>query len=148
MRVISTIISMFAAWLIIATPAMACCITGHVDKAAVNTAAQAETTPPCHQAQSNASHKMTDSQLRIAETPQNAPEKFCPSCDDCAFSPTDHGETVPAITAASDSDFIAIAQISANIIPTDLGLPDSTAPPRRRSLPVDKPLFATDSLLI
>lgn len=148
MRVISTIISMFAAWLLIATPAMACCITGHMDKAAMDIAAQAVATPPCHQIQSDTSDKMTAMQLQTADNSQNAPEKFCPSCDDCAFSPADHGETVPAITAASDFEFIAVAQISANIIPADLGLPDSTAPPRRHRLPVDKPLFATDSLLI
>lgn len=148
MRVISTVISMFTAWLIIATPVMACCVTGHIDMAAVDAAGQAVNTPSCHQAQSNVSDEMKASQLQTADIPQNAPEKFCPSCDDCALSPADHGENVPAITATSDIDFVGVAQISANTIPADLGLPDSTAPPRRQSLPVDKPLFATDSLLI
>ncbi|MGB0906053.1 MAG: hypothetical protein ACPGVT_01065 [Maricaulaceae bacterium] len=140
MRVISTIISFFAAWLIIATPVMACCVTGHLDQGSNSASAELSSLPPCHQGQA------LDTQAD--DTDHQMPEKFCPSCDDCAFSPPDHGESVQAITASTDLDVIAITQISANIIPADLGLPDSTAPPRRRSLPVDKPLFATDSLLI
>ena len=130
---------MLAAWLIIATPVMACCVTGHMDESAISLSAETSTLPPCHQTQ------ILDNQS--TDTDQ-MPEKYCPSCDDCAFSQPDHGDYVPVITAEADPEFIAFAQKSGNMVPADLGLPDSTAPPRRQSLPVDKPLFATDSLLI
>jgi len=139
MRVISTIISMFAAWLIIATPTMACCITGHMGMPAASTVASTDMTPPCHQT-SKASAADTDT--------DNSPEKYCPSCDDCAFSAHDHGDNQAALTTSSDMDVVALVQSSPQAIASDIRLPDSTAPPRQTSPPVDQPLFSTDSLLI
>jgi len=139
MRVISTIISMFAAWLIIATPTMACCVTGHMNMTAVSTVAATDIAPPCHQT----------SKAPAADSERDdLPEKYCPSCDDCAFSAHDQGDNQPALTASSDIDTVTLAQISPQTIASDIRLPDSTAPPRQTSPPVDQPLYSTDSLLI
>jgi len=139
MRVIQTIISLFAAWLIIATPAMACCMTGHMDKAMPTHMTDAAVTGPCHQKAEAIEGK--------SET-KKSPEKFCSSCDDCAVSPADFGDTTPALNVSADMEILAIALTSGEFIASDIRIPDSTAPPRRHTLPIDKPLFATDSLLI
>lgn len=139
MRVISTIISLFAAWLLIATPVMACCVTGHTDMATSMSMAQEISAPPCHETEPGPATKTDTDQT---------PEKFCPSCDDCFVSPTDHGDTQYAVTVGADSEYMALLQTSAPLIAADIRLPDSTAPPRRRTPPVDGPLFTTDRLLI
>lgn len=118
---------------------MACCVTGHMDAPDSKVSVEASTTPACHQTQATQSAAFEN---------QKIPSKFCPTCDDCAVSSSDHNEPSPAITTAKDIKILAVGQISASLIPTDLSLPDSTAPPRRQTLPVDRPLFKTDSLLI
>jgi hypothetical protein len=139
MRVIQTIISMFAAWLIIATPAMACCVTGHMDKAMPTHMTDATETASCHQDVEAIEGK--------PET-KKSPEKFCSSCDDCSVSPADVGDITPALNVSADMEILAIALTSGEFIASDIRIPDSTAPPRKPTLPIDKLLFATDSLLI
>lgn len=126
----------------IATPVMACCVTGHMDQGASSVSAEMSTLPPCHQGQALAMKAAN------SDHEDKTPEKFCSSCDDCAVSPADYSEITPALTATSDHDVVAIGHGPARLIATDVRLPDSTAPPRRQTLPVDSPLFITDSLLI
>jgi len=129
----------FAAFIMMATPVMACCITGHIDDGTSITTIVQTNAPACHD-------KTVTSATN--DNTQN-PEKYCMSCNDCMISATDIADFSPAIILSADLDFVALSP-NANLFPRpEIRLLQSTAPPSKRAIrPIDSPISSTDTLLI
>ena len=145
MRVISTVICIFTAFILMATPVLACCFTGHAKASSINISAPAAEMPACHD--SVATHSMTKTGTDLSQ--QEVPEKFCTSCDDCTMSPVEMEDITPAVSTNTNIDIFVLAVTTRLPFGADVDLPASTGPPLDpQSLPVDKPLYKTDILHI
>ena len=139
MRVVTTVMCVFAAFILMATPVIACCITGHVDNQPPITTVVQTNVLPCHDNLETSSNNC-DSQ---------SPEKYCSSYNDCMISTTNMADFSPAIVMSADLDFVALSP-NANLFPRpEIRLLQSTAPPSKRAIrPVDSLISSTDTLLI
>jgi len=106
MRVISTVICLFAAFIMMATPVMACCVTGHVDMSADSVKMADASAPPCH----------TPADVRSDNSDTQTPEKYCPSCDDCAVSSAFMADSDPVTHAKTDLTFVTLINTPAEPI--------------------------------
>lgn len=139
MRVISTVLCLFAAIVMMATPVMACCVTGHVDRAPASAHAVATSAPSCHTVKT-AEPTGNDAQI---------PEKYCSSCDDCAVSSSFTADVDPIANAQYDTTFVALLNTPQALPRPEMRLLRRTGPPLRHGFQAaDSPLARYDTLLI
>jgi hypothetical protein len=139
MRVISTVLCLFAAIIMMATPLMACCVTGHTDSVPVSVQSAATNAPPCHNVEKVVSGS-NDAQT---------PEKYCASCDDCAMSPAFTVDLDPIVKTHVDMTFVALLNAPQALPRPEMRLLRITGPPLRQDLQrADSPLARFDALLI
>jgi len=123
MRVISTVLCLFAAIIMMATPVMACCVNGHVENAPHSVQMTEAAAPPCH---------TVDTKLS-SDADTQTPEKYCTSCDDCAV----------------DASHIALINAPQALPRPEMRLLRITGPPiEPASRFTDSPLARFDTLLI
>ena len=139
MRVISTVLCLFAAFIMMATPVMACCVTGHVDMP-MNSVLEAEATaPPCH----------TTAEAKSGNSDTQTPEKYCSSCDDCAVSSAFTADTDSVTNTQSDLTFVTLINNPTVLPRPEVRLLRTTGPPPRQPLgPFDSPFSRFDTQLI
>lgn len=139
MRVISTVICLFAAFIMMATPVMACCVTGHVDMTVDSVRVSETVTPPCH----------TPAEVKSGESGTQTPEKYCSSCDDCAVSSAFMADTDPVTHTQSDLKLITLVNNPTALPRPEVRLLRTTGPPPRQPLgPFDSPFSRFDTQLI
>lgn len=139
MKVISTVLCLFAAFIMMATPVMACCVTGHVDMSMTLVQAADPSAPPCH----------TATEVKSGESDTQTPEKYCSSCDDCAVSSTFTADTDPVTHTQSDLKLIALVNNPTALPRPEVRLLRTTGPPPRQPLgPFDSPHSRFDTQLI
>ena len=139
MRVISTVLCLFAAIIMMATPVMACCVTGHVDNAPHSAQMAEAAAPPCHTVEKTLSND--------ADT--QTPEKYCTSCDDCAVSSTFTVDTDPITKTHTDANLVALVNAPHALPRPEMRLLRITGPPIEPELRfTDSPLTRFDTLLI
>jgi hypothetical protein len=139
MRVISTIFCFFAAFVMIAPPFMACCVTGHVDVSVHSVPTSDASTLSCH----------TTVEVKSSHRDTQTPEKYCSSCDDCAVSIAFEVEANPLANTQSDPKVVTIANASSTQTRPELRLLRSTGPPASVPLRSHRtPLLRFDSQLI
>ena len=139
MRVISTVICLFAAIIMMATPVMACCVTGHVENSPHSVRMTQTTTPPCHAVENAVP----------GESNTQTPEKYCSSCDDCAISSTLTVDTDLVTTTYSDNTLVTLIN-APNVLPRpEMRLLRITGPPIQLNIRfTNSPLARFDTLLI
>ena len=139
MRVISTVLCLFAAFIMMATPVMACCVTGHVDMPMNSAQAAEATAPPCH----------TIAEAKSGDSDTQTPEKQCSSCDDCAVSSAFTADTNPITNTQSDLTFVTLINNPTALPRPEVRLLRTTGPPPRQPLgPFDSPFSRFDTQLI
>jgi len=139
MRVISTVLCLFAAIIMMATPVMACCVNGHVENAPHSVQMTEAAAPPCH---------TVDTKLS-SDADTQTPEKYCTSCDDCAVSSTFTVDTDPITKTHSDTSLVALVNAPHALPRPEMRLLRITGPPiEPASRFTDSPLARFDTLLI
>jgi hypothetical protein len=139
MRVISTVICLFAAFIMMATPVMACCVTGHVDMSADSVQMADASAPPCH----------TPAEAKSGDSDTQTPEKYCPSCDDCAVSSVFMADSDPVTHAKTDLTFVTLLNTPAALPRPEVRLLRKTGPPPRQVHGrLDSPYLRFDTQLI
>ena len=139
MRVIPTVMCVFAAFIMMAPTVMACCVTGHVDISAPSVPTVHAEAPSCH----------TTVEINTGQSDTQIPEKYCSSCDDCAVSSAFEVETHPFVKTQSDPNIVTILNASSALARPELRLLRSTGPPLREPLWSNcSPLSRFDSQLI
>ena len=139
MRVISTVFCLFAAFIMMATPVMACCVTGHVDMSVNSVQAADAAAPPCH----------TAPEAKSGESDTQSPEKYCSSCDDCAVSSAFTADTELATHTKSDLSSVTLVNNPKALPRPEVRLLRTTGPPLRQPLgPFDSPFSRFDTQLI
>lgn len=139
MRVISTVICLFAALIMMATPVMACCVTGHVDMT-MDTGQVSETvSPPCH----------TAPEVKSGGSDTQTPEKYCSSCDDCAVSSAFMADSDPVTHAKADLTFVTLINNPTVLPRPEVRLLRTTGPPPRQpNGRLDSPYSRFDAQII
>jgi hypothetical protein len=139
MRVISTVFCLFAALIMMATPVMACCVTGHVDMSMDTVKASKAVAPPCH----------TPAIVKSGDSDTQTPEKYCSSCDDCAVSSAFMADTDPVTNTQSDLSVVTLINTPTALPRPEVRLLRTTGPPPRQPLgPLDSPFSRFDTQLI
>lgn len=139
MRVISTVFCLFAAFIMMATPVMACCLTGHVDMSMDSVQAADTSAPPCH----------TTAEAKSGDSDMQTPEKYCSSCDDCAVSSVFTADTDLVTNTQSDLTFVTLINNPSVLPRPEVRLLRITGPPPRQTLgPFDSPFSRFDTQLI
>ena len=139
MRVISTVFCLLAAFIMMATPVMACCVTGHVDMSVNTVQVSKPTAPPCH----------TPNKVESGDDETQTPEKYCSSCDDCAVSSSFTADTDPVTNVQSDLTFVTLIIDAAALPRPEVRLLRTTGPPPRQfNGPLDSPFLRFDTQLI
>ena len=139
MRVISTVFCLFAAFIMMATPVMACCVTGHVDMSMDSAQAAESSAPPCH----------TTTEVKSGDSDTQTPEKYCSSCDDCAVSSAFTADTDPVTNTQSDLTFVTLINNPTVLPRPEVRLLRTTGPPPRQPLGTfDSPFSRFDAQLI
>ncbi|MGJ8563122.1 MAG: hypothetical protein ACSHXY_06165 [Alphaproteobacteria bacterium] len=139
MRVISTVFCLFAAFIMMATPVMACCVTGHVDTPMNSAQAADASAPPCH----------TTAEAKSGDSDTQTPEKYCSSCDDCTVSSAFTAYTDPVTNTQSDLTFVTLINNPTALPRPEVRLLRTTGPPPRQPLgPFDSPFSRFDTQLI
>jgi hypothetical protein len=139
MRVVSTVFCLFAAFIMMATPVMACCVTGHVDTPMNSEQASEAAAPPCH----------TTAEVKSVDNDAQIPEKYCSSCDDCAVSSTFMADTDPVTQTQSDLTLVTLINNPTSLARPEVRLLRTTGPPPRQPLgPFDSPFSRFDTQLI
>lgn len=122
-----------------ATPVMACCVTGHVDMSLDSVQAADASAPPCH----------TAPEVKSGESDTQTPEKYCSSCDDCAVLSTFTADTDLATHAKSDLTFVTLINNPTALPRPEMRRLKTTGPPPRQPLgPFDSPFSRFDIQLI
>lgn len=139
MKVISTVLCLFAAFIMMATPVMACCVTGHVDMSVNAIQASEPTAPPCH----------TPATVKSGDSDTQTPEKYCSSCDDYAVSTAFTADTDPVTSAQSDLSFVVLINNTTALPRPEVRLLRKTGPPPRQALgSFESPFSRFDTQLI
>lgn len=139
MRVISTVICLFAAFIMMATPVMACCVTGHVDMTMDSAQVSETVSPPCH----------TASEVNSGESDTQTPEKYCSSCDDCAVSSAFMADSDPVTHAKAELTFVTLINNPTVLPRPEVRLLRTTGPPPRQAhVRLDSPSSRFDAQLI
>ena len=122
-----------------ATPVMACCVTGHVDMSMSSVQAADASAPPCH----------TAPEVKPGESNTQTPEKYCSSCDDCAVSSAFTADTDPATHTQSELTFVTLINNPMALPRPEVRLLRTTGPPPRQPLgQFDSPFLRFDTQLI
>lgn len=122
-----------------ATPVMACCVTGHVDMSMNSIHAAEATAPSCH----------TTAEVKLDQSDTQTPEKYCSSCDDCAVSSAFKADTDPVTHAHSDLTFVTLVNNPTALPRPEVRLLRTTGPPPRQPLgQFDSPFSRFDTQLI
>lgn len=139
MRVISTIVCFFAAFIMIAPPVMACCVTGHVEISSNSVQTADAATPSCH----------TTVEDKTDQSNSQIPEKYCSSCDDCVVSSAFTADTKPVANTQSDLTFVTLINNPTALPRPEVRLLRTTGPPPRQPLgPCNSPFSRFDTQLI
>lgn len=139
MGVISTVLCLFAAIIMMATPVMACCVTGHTDSATHSGQMAEATVPPCHTVEKTLS----------SDADTQTPEKYCTSCDDCAVSSTFTVDIDPITKTHTDASLVALVNAPHALPRPEMRVLRITGPPiEPNSRLSDNPLARFDTLLI
>ena len=139
MRVVSTVFCLFAAFIMMATPVLACCVTGHVDMPMNSVQSSEAVAPPCH----------TTAEVKLGDSDTQTPEKYCSSCDDCAVSSSFMADTDPVTNAQSDLTFVTLINNPSALPRPEVRLLRTTGPPPRQfNGPLDSPFLRFDTQLI
>lgn len=139
MRVISTVICLFAAFIMMATPVMACCVTGHVDMTVDSVQVSETVSPPCH----------TAPEVKSGGSDTQTPEKYCSSCDDCAVSSAFMADSDPVTHAKAELTFVTLINMPATLPRPEVRLLRITGPPPRQAHGrLDSPYSRFDAQLI
>lgn len=119
MKVISTVVCLFAAIIMMASPVIACCVTGHVDVSAELVQMADASAPPCH----------TPAEVESGNSDTQTPEKYCSSCDDCAVSSAIMADSDPVTNAKADLTFVMLINTPATFPRPEVRLLRTTGPP-------------------
>lgn len=139
MKVISTVLCLLATLVMLATPAMACCMTGHTNSAPHSVQIAETTAPPCH----------ATIQTIALVNDIKTPDTFCLSCDDCAVSSAFSINSEALVQVHSDINLWGLPDTPQTLPRPEMRLVRITGPPLRQTFQVtDSPLARFDTLLI